>query len=92
MARDIEGKNVFRIVALPLLFVAFSTADGQVAALPPWSVLAGESTAVVVGDVVEGQVEVINPEKKAKAEVMPDGKPTLPNPYLFVIGVRLQRK
>lgn len=42
---------------------------------------------MVVGDVVEGQVEVINPEKKAKAEVMPDGKPTLPNPYLFVIGI-----
>lgn len=42
---------------------------------------------MVVGDVVEEQLWVINPERKAKAEVTHDGKPTLPNPDLFVIGI-----
>lgn len=87
MASDTVGKNPFRILALTLVFLVLRTAVAQVAPLPPWTVLGQESSAVVVGQVVEGNLWVIDPEKRARAEVTPDGKPTLPNPSLFVIGI-----
>ena len=74
-----------------IFFLSFqgnmTIALGQSLALPSWDVLADESTVVVTGDVVEGQAWVISPEEKAKAEVTPDGKPTLPNPSKFVLGI-----
>jgi hypothetical protein len=77
------------VLAAVALFFALGFCEGraQHGPLPAWNALAEESTAVVVGDVVEGQIEVIDPEKKAKAEVTPEGKPTLPNPGLFLIGM-----
>ena len=52
-----------------------------------WAMLAEQSTAVLVGEVVEGQILVVDPEKLAKASVTADGKPTFPSdPREFVLG------
>jgi hypothetical protein len=69
------------------LFVALPNLSGQSLPLPPWEVLAEESPAVVVGHVDEDQLWVIDPVKKAKAEITPDGKPTLPNPDAYLLGI-----
>jgi len=82
-----KKRGVLAALLFLSLLVVFSTATGQSLALPPWDVLAEESTAVVVGDVVEAQLWVIDPDKKAKAEVTPEGKPTLPNPEVYLLGI-----
>ncbi len=82
-----QGVKILRAVSLISFIVVCIDARAQTLALPPWTVLGEASTAVVVGEVLEGQLEVVNPEKKAKAEVTPDGKPTFPNPMAYMVGI-----
>lgn len=80
-----KSRTLAAVVLCPLL--AFSAARAQVGPLPGWKTLADESAEVIVGDVVEEHIWVIDSEKEARAEITPDGKPTLPNPALFLIGI-----
>ena len=83
-----RGEGILEgLLFLSLLFASSKDATGQSLALPPWDVLAQESSVVVVGDVVEGQMWVISHEEWAKAEVTPDGRPTFPNPSELVLGI-----
>jgi len=82
-----QRMKMLRAISLISFILVCIDTSAQTRALPPWSALGEESTTVVVGDVLEEQLWVINPEKKAKAEVTPDGKPTLPNPSSFVVGI-----
>lgn len=75
------------VVSLLIILANTSTGCCQVAPLPPWNVLAEESLAVIVGEVVEGDLWVIDRDKAVKASKTPDGKPTFPNPEEFLIGI-----
>jgi hypothetical protein len=79
---------MLRLVPFLCFFIAFSNALAQSQSRPAWSVLAAESTAVLVGNVLEGNLWVINPEREAKARgPRPDGKTVLWNPDDYVLGV-----
>ncbi len=75
------------VAALLALLLSFSGARGQQAGLPAWKVLAEESATVVVAEVVEGNLAVIDPEKKAKVEAAPGGKVCFGDPALFTVGM-----
>ena len=78
-----------RVLATALLLLCISLPEvrAQVGPLPAWKVLAEESRVVAIVDVVEAQLNVIDPDGKAKAEREPDGKFTLGNPVLFTRGI-----
>jgi hypothetical protein len=79
--------DVLRPAVLSLVF-SFSVAHAQHAPLPAWKTLAEESKAVVVADVAEGNLWVVDSEKEAKAERMPDGTfKGAANPALYVVGI-----
>lgn len=73
--------------ALLSLFVGSFDARAQHGPLPEWKTLADESSAVVVADVVEVQLNVIDPGKKTKVDTGPDGKLSFGDPALYTIGM-----
>lgn len=79
-----EAKLV--VAVLLFLIVSFSDAYAQVGPLPAWKVLADESSAVVVADAVEGDLPVIDPERKTKVDTGPDGKLSFGDPALYTVG------
>lgn len=87
MKHDTRETSGTLAAALVALLVCCSGAHAQVAPLPPWRVLEEESSAVFVADVLEGNLSVIDSEKKAKVETAPDGKFTFGDPALFTLGI-----
>jgi len=79
-------KTTLLAAVLLLPFVAVSEARAQHGTLPGWKFLADESSAVVVADVVEGDLPVIDPEKKTKVDTGPDGKLSFGDPALYTVG------
>jgi hypothetical protein len=86
MRDNSREETKFVIAVLLFLVGSFSEARAQHGPLPPWKVLADESSAVVVADVVEGNLQVIDPEKKTKVDTGPDGKLSFGDPALYTVG------
>jgi len=86
--RDNSGeRREILAAALLCLFASFPAAHAQHSGLPAWKTLAEESSAVVVGDVVEGNLPVIDPEKKAKVDLGSNGKLSFGDPALYTVGI-----
>jgi hypothetical protein len=87
MKQSSREAAAFALTVVISLLAGWSHARAQHGPLPSWKALADESSAVVVADIVEGNIQVIDPLKKTKVDTGPDGKLSFGNPALYTVGV-----
>ena len=84
-----ESSRAATILAAALLsLLPPAAAQAQHGPLPPWKVLADQSSTVVVADVEEGLIRVNDSEKQIKEEGPPEHRlARLGNPAAYLIGM-----
>jgi hypothetical protein len=87
MRRNWRDKTQVLAAALLSLVLSFSRAQAQHLFYNDWKHLADESSAVVVGDVVQGMLHVVDTEKEAREWRNPDGSPRGGNPVVYTVGM-----